>query len=169
VLSGASWQRCRVHFTRNILAYVPHKDKGLAAATVRLIFAQPDQAAAKRQVGEVVTLFQKHWPAAARVLEQGADDVLAYMSFPAEHWSRIFSTNPLERLNREVKRRSDVVGVFPDTAAVLRLVGALLEEIDDEWQVERRYFSGESMRKLTPGRVYQEEETGGRLPLAPIR
>jgi transposase-like protein len=168
VLAGASWQRCRVHWTRNILAHVPQKDKGLVAATVRLIFAQPDQAAAKRQAGEVAATLRKHWPAAAAVLEEGIDDVLAYMSFPPEHWTRLYSTNPLERLNREVRRRCDIVGVFPDREAVLRLAGAVLSEIDDEWQVERRYFSSDSMRKL--GAAGDEPTDGGTAPrLAPVR
>lgn len=168
VFAGASWQRCRVHFTRNILAHVPQKDKGLAAATVRLIFAQADQAAAKRQVTEVVAAFDKHWRAAGRVLEAGAEDALTYLSFPAEHWTRLFSTNLLERLNREVRRRCDVVGVFPDTDAVVRLVGAVLSEIDDEWQVERRYFSGESMQKLHAPQLEDAKPSEG-IRLAPVR
>lgn len=147
VLTGASWQRCRVHTMRNILAHVPQRDKSMVVAAIRTIFAQPTQADAKRQLAEVVATLRGRWDKAAEVLEGARDDVLAYMSFPSEHWSRIDSTNPLERLNREVKRRTEVVGVFPDTDAVLRLVGSVLIEIDDEWQVERRYFSQESMQR----------------------
>jgi transposase-like protein len=90
----------------------------------------------------------KRWPQATVVMSDARDDVLAYMAFPAEHWTRIYSTNPLERLNKEVKRRTNVVGVFPDVAAVIRLVGAVLQEIDDEWQAGKRYFSLESMRRV---------------------
>jgi hypothetical protein len=147
VLTGATWQRCRVHTMRNILAQVPQRDKSMVVAAIRTIFAQPTQADAKRQLAEVVTTLRGRWDKAADVLEAAVDDVLAYMSFPSAHWSRIDSTNPLERLNREVKRRTEVVGVFPDTEAVLRLVGSVLIEIDDEWQVERRYFSQESMQR----------------------
>jgi len=148
VLAGAAWQRCRVHFMRNVLAHVPHGDKAMVAAAVRTIFAQRDQQAAKEQVTEVVQAMEKRWPKAAAVVANGEDDVLTYLTFPAEHWTRIYSTNPLERLNREVKRRTDVVGIFPNTDAVLRLVGSILIEINDEWQADRRYFSLESMNKL---------------------
>jgi len=149
VLAGASWQRCRVHVMRNVLAHVPKGDKAMVAAAMRTIFAQPNRDAAGQQLLEVVQAMQPRWPNAARALEQAVDDVLAYMAFPVEHWTRIYSTNPLERLNREIKRRTDVVGIFPDVPAVIRLVGAILMEINDEWQVDRRYFSLESMRKLT--------------------
>jgi putative transposase len=114
VLAGAVWQRCRVHFMRNVLAHVPKGDKSIVAAAIRTIFAQPSQGAARQQVTEVVQAMAARWPRAAAVLEEGVDDVLAYMTFPPEHWTRIYSTNPLERLNREVKRRTDVVGIFPD-------------------------------------------------------
>ena len=168
VFSGASWQRCRVHFLRNLLARVPQRDKAVVAATVRTIFAQPDRQAAGEQLREVGRLLESRWSAAAQVLLAAADDVLAYMAFPREHWTRLYSTNVLERLNREVKRRTDVVGVFPDVPAVVRLVGAVLLELDDEWQVERRYFSQESMRKLlTPESVLEPAAVAPRL--APVR
>jgi putative transposase len=167
VLAGAVWQRCRVHFMRNVLAHVPKGDKAIVAAAIRTIFAQPSQAAARQQVAEVVQAMAARWPRAAAVLAEGVDDVLAYMTFPPEHWTRIYSTNPLERLNREVKRRTDVVGIFPDQAALVRLAGSVLIEIHDEWQASRRYFSLDSMRKL-----YEPlEETPalpGPLRLAPI-
>jgi transposase-like protein len=148
VLVGACWQRCRVHFMRNVLAHVPKGDKAIVAAAIRTVFAQPDRKAAGGQLGEVVQTMAPRWPKAAEVLARGEEEVLTYMSFPREHWTRIYSTNPLERLNREVKRRTDVVGIFPNTDAVLRLVGSVLIEIHEEWQVGRRYFSQESMRKL---------------------
>ena len=149
VLSGATWQRCRVHFMRNLLAHVPQRDKSMVAAVVRMVFAQPNRQAAGQQLAETVKGMQPRWPKAAEVLAAAEDDVLAYMAFPMEHWTRIYSTNPLERLNREIKRRTDVVGVFPDDSSVVRLVGAVLIERADEWEVERRPFSLESMRKLT--------------------
>ena len=148
VFQGASWQRCRVHCLRNLLAHVPQGDKAMVAAAVRTIFAQPHRQAAGQQLQEVVKAFVGRWPKAAKVLSDAEEDILAYMAFPPEHWTRLYSTNPLERLNREVKRRTDIVGVFPDQDAVIRLVGSVVQEIDDEWQVERRYFSQDSMRKL---------------------
>jgi transposase-like protein len=148
VLAGAAWQRCRVHFMRNVLAHVPKADKSIVAAAIRTIFAQPNQEAARQQMAEVVAAMKPRWPKAAEVLANGEDEILTYMTFPMEHWTRIYSTNPLERLNREVKRRTDVVCIFPDTDSVLRLVGSILIEVHDEWQAGRRYFSLDSMRKL---------------------
>jgi putative transposase len=167
VLTGAAWQRCRVHCMRNILAHVPKRDKALVAAAIRTIFAQPDREAAKQQLAEVVNAMRSRWPNAADVLERAEDDILAYMAFPQKHWTRIYSTNPLERLNKEVKRRTNVVGVFPDQPSVLRLAGSILIEIDDEWQAaERRYFSLETIRELTHPEVLLEDL--GPLRLAPI-
>jgi transposase-like protein len=148
VLAGAAWQRCRVHFMRNVLAHVPKADKAIVAAAIRTVFAQPNQEAARQQMAEVVAAMKPRWPKAAAVLVKGEDEVLTYMMFPMEHWTRIYSTNPLERLNREVKRRTDVVCIFPDVDSVLRLVGSILIEAHDEWQAGRRYFSLDSMRKL---------------------
>ena len=147
-LAGSSWQRCRVHFMRNILANIPKGSKAVVAAAIRTIFAQPDREAAEQQLSEVVKAMEPRWPKAAETVGKAEGDVLAYMNFPPEHWTRIYSTNPLERLNKEIKRRTNVVGVFPDEASVIRLVGSILMEISDEWQVGRRYFSKESMRKL---------------------
>lgn len=148
VLAGAAWQRCRVHFMRNLLARVPKHAQPMVAALVRTVFAQPDQASARQQLEQVAGTLQRRFAQAAALLREAAEDVLAYMAFPPEHWRRIHSTNVLERLNRELARRCDVVGIFPNAAAVLRLVGALLEEQQDEWLVRRRYFSRESMAKL---------------------
>jgi len=149
VLAGATWQRCRVHFMRNVLAHVPHGDKSMIAAALRTFFAQPNRQAAGQQLQEVVRSMLPRWPKAAQLVAEAEEDILAYMAFPLEHWTRIYSTNPLERLNKEVKRRTNVVGVFPDEAAVVRLIGAVLLEQADEWEVDRRYFSQESMRRLT--------------------
>ena len=148
VLSGASWQRCRVHFMRNILSYIPRGDQAMVAAALRTIFAQPDQSAAHRQLRVVYDAMALRWPKAADLLINAEDDILAYMVFPIEHWTRIYSNNVLERLNKEVKRRTNVVGVFPDDESVIRLVGSVLKEQADEWQIASRYFSLESMRKL---------------------
>lgn len=111
---------------------------------------------------------QDRWPKAADVVAAAEDDVLAYMSFPQEHWTRIYSTNPLERVNKEVKRRTNVVGIFPDEPSVIRLVGSVLMEISDEWQVGRRYFSQESMDKLLNPKPELVEEAAP-LRLAPVR
>jgi putative transposase len=168
VFQGASWQRCRVHCLRNLLAHVPQGDKAMVAAAVRTIFAQPDRQAAGQQLHEVVKALEGRWSKAATVLLEAEEDVLAYMAFPQDHWARIYSTNPLERLNREVKRRTDIVGVFPDQESVLRLVGSVLLEIDDEWHVERRYFSQDSMRKLHEPSS-DMPTSAGPLRLGPIR
>src|SRR5690606_6726244 len=148
VLAGASWQRCRVHFLRNLLARVPKHAQAMVAALVRTIFAQPDLESAREQLEHVAANLDRRFPQAAALLRDAVEDVLAYLSFPAEHWRRIHSTNVLERLNRELARRCDVVGIFPNVAAAMRLLGALLEEQQDEWLVSRRYFSLESMAKI---------------------
>lgn len=150
VLSGASWQRCRVHFVRNALALVPKGAHAMVAATIRTVFAQPDATRAHAQWRQVADGFRERWPRLALLMDEAEDEVLAYLAFPPEHWRQIWSTNPLERLNKEVKRRADVVGIFPNAAAVGRLTGAILSEQHDEWQAGRRYFSVESLAKLAP-------------------
>jgi transposase-like protein len=147
-LHGAAWQRCRVHFVRNALAHVPKGAQQLVAATIRTIFAQPTAEAAREQWRHVADGFRGRWPRLAQLLDETEAEVLAYLSFPVAHWRQIWSTNPLERLNKEVKRRTDVVGIFPNPPALLRLVGMLLAEQHDEWQVSRRYFSAESLAPL---------------------
>jgi putative transposase len=149
VLQGASWQRCRVHFVRNALALVPKSAAQMVAATIRTVFVQPDAATAREHWRRVSDSFRSRFPKLSGLLDEAEEDVLAYLAFPAEHWKQIWSNNPLERLNREIKRRTDVVGIFPNEAAVVRLVGAVLAEQHDEWQVSRRYFSAESLAKLT--------------------
>jgi putative transposase len=148
VLQGTSWQRCRVHFVRNALGHVPKSAAAMVAATIRTVFAQPDPASAREQWRRVADGFRPRYARLADLLDEAEPDVLAYLAFPHEHWRQIWSNNPLERLNREVKRRTDVVGIFPNDAAVVRLVGAILAEQHDEWQVARRYLSAESLAKL---------------------
>jgi len=148
VLNGCAWQRCRVHFMRNILCQIPRKQQGMMSAIVRTIFAAPDKVSAKEQLRTVVDQFKIKFPKAMEILEEGCEDVLQYMAFPDNHWKQLHSTNPLERLNREIRRRTDVVSIFPDRKSVIRLVGSLLTEQHEEWQVGRRYFSIESMKKI---------------------
>lgn len=150
VLHGASWQRCRVHFVRNALALVPKSAQQLVAATIRTVFAQPDAASARAQWRRVADGFRDRFPRLAELMDEAEADVLAYLAFPSAHWRQIWSNNPLERLNKEVKRRTDVVGIFPNAAAVLRLVGMVLAEQHDEWQVSRCYVSVESLASVTP-------------------
>lgn len=145
-LAGAAWQRCRVHLMRNLLARVPKAHAEMVAATVRTIFAQPDPASTRCQLRAVADTLRASHPQVADLLEEAEADVCAYASFPRQHWTKIWSTNPLERLHREIKRRCDVVGIFPDDNSVIRLVGAVLAEQHDEWQVtDRRYLSEGSM------------------------
>jgi len=148
VLQGAGWQRCRVHFVRNALAMAPKNAAQMVAATIRTVFAQPDAVSAHEQWRRVADSFRPRFPRLAALLDDAEADVLAYLGFPPEHWRQIWSNNPLERLNKEVKRRTDVVGIFPNTPAVVRLVGAVLGEQHDEWQIARRYFSAESLAKI---------------------
>ena len=150
VLAGAGWQRCRVHFHRNVLARVPTASAEMVAAAIRTIFAQPTGAEVVEQLDKVAAMLAPKFPQVATMLADAREDLTAFTSFPVAHWRKLWSTNPLERLNKEVKRRTNVVGIFPDDAAVLRLVGAVLIEAHDEWQVaERRYLSEGSMAKLT--------------------
>jgi transposase-like protein len=149
VFLGAGWQRCRVHFMRNLLARVPQSAQAMVAATVRTIFDQPDRAAAEAQLLQVVEALQDRFRDAMQLLLDAEGEILTCYDFPAEHRRQISSTNPLERLNKELKRRSAVVGIFPNRGAVLRLFGALLAEQNDEWLVAgHRYMSEVSMRKL---------------------
>jgi transposase-like protein len=150
ILTGAGWQRCRVHFVHNALALVPKTASQMVAATIRTVFVQPDVPSAQEAWRRVADGFRGKWPRLATLLDEAEVDVLAYLAFPSEHWRQIWSNNPLERLNKEIKRRTDVVGIFPNPAAVVRLVGSVLAEQHDEWQVSRRYFSAESLAKLVP-------------------
>jgi putative transposase len=149
VMAGAAWQRCRVHFLRNVLARVPKGSAEMVAAAIRTSFAQPTGAEVIEQVDKVAAMLQPKFPAVATMLADAREDLTAFACFPPAHWTKIWSTNPLERVNKEIKRRTNVVGIFPDDAAVLRLAGAVLMEAHDEWQVaERRYLSEASMATL---------------------
>lgn len=146
-LTGATWQRCRTHFMRNLLTRVPKSAQAMVATLVRTIFAQPDAASVWDQHARVVEQLTEKFPAAAELLAEAAADVLAFTSFPKEHWKQIWSNNPQERLNKELRRRTDVVGIFPNREAVIRLIGAVLAEQHDEWAVVRRYMSAETLAK----------------------
>ena len=163
VLQGASWQRCRTHLLRNALALVPKGAQQMVAATIRTVFYQPDAESARSTWRRVADGFRPRWPRLAKLLDDAEDEVLAYLAFPHEHWRQIWSTNPQERLNREVKRRADVIGIFPNERAVVRLVGSVLAEQNDEWAVARRYFSAESLAKLTTMDVHDPLPAPGLL------
>ena len=147
VLRGATWQRCRTHFARNLLTRVPRASQGMVATLVRTIFEQPDHDSVWAQHARVVDQLTGRFDDAAVMLLDAADDLLAFSTFPPEHWSQYRSNNPQERLNKEIRRRTDVVGIFPNRAAVVRLVGAVLAEQNDEWAVAKRYMGSESLAK----------------------
>ena len=156
VLPGASWQRCRTHFMRNLLTRVPKSSQGMVATLVRTIFEQPDAEQVWAQHARVVEQLETRFPDAAAMLTDAGPDILAFAAFPTEHWSAIRSNNPQERLNKELRRRTDVVGIFPNRAAVIRLVGSVLAEQHDEWAVARRYMSTDSLTKARM-RVIEDE------------
>jgi transposase-like protein len=149
---GASWQRCRVHYSRNLLAKVPKTHGQFVAAAFRSIFAlgTPDEVEARYD--DVTDMLTDRFPNAAASMRDARRDLLAFCAFPLSHWRKIWSNNPLERLNKEVKRRSNVVGIYPNEAAVIRLVGAVLSDQHDEWAIGRRYLSETSMAELTATR-----------------
>src|SRR4051794_746180 len=150
VLLGASWQRCRVHFLRNVLAQAPKGNAEMVAAAIRTIFAQPDAEHVREQLEVIATMLGRQFPKVEAMLREAADDITAFADFPVAHLKKIWSTNPLERLNKEIKRRTDVVGVFPNPEALLRLAGAVLLEAHDEWQTsDRRYLAEGTMALLT--------------------
>jgi transposase-like protein len=144
---GATWQRCRTHFAWNLRTRVPKAAQDLVASLVRSIFAQPDAVSVRAQHARIVAELAERFPAAADLLADAGPSLLAFAAFPPEHWRQIWSNNPQERLNREVRRRTDVVGIFPNRDAIIRLVGAVLAEQHDEWAVARRYMSAESLAK----------------------
>jgi transposase-like protein len=149
VFVGAGWQRCRVHFVRNALARVPKGSTEMVAAAIRTIFAQPDATHVRSQLAEIVGMLRTQFPDVAAMLADAAEDLLAFATFPQAHWRKIWSTNPLERVNGEIKRRTRVVAIFPNDAAALRLITAVIVETHDEWQVaERRYLTEETMAAL---------------------
>jgi putative transposase len=161
---GASWQRCRVHFLRNLLQKADKGSAEMVAAAVRTIFAQPTRPLVREQVETVARMLEPKLPAVADMLRDAREEITAFADFPEAHWRKIWSTNPLERLNREVKRRTDVVGIFPNPAALHRLTACVLIEAHDEWQVaDRRYLSESSMALLNP-----PEPTPIDAPRAPL-
>ena len=158
-LPGASWQRCRTHAMRNLLTRVPKSAQSFVATMVRTIFPQPDAETVQEQYRRIVDQLETRFPDAAALLEEAAPDLLAFTSCPKEHWRQLWSNNSLERLNKEIRRRTDVVGIFPNRAAVIRLVGAVLAEQHDEWAVARRYMSADSIAKaLTDPPTDEPEE-----------
>jgi len=165
-LTGAAWQRCRTHAMRNLLTRVPKSAQSFVATMVRTIFAQPDAETVHEQYHRIVDQLQTRFPEAAALLEDAAPDLLAFTSFPKEHWRQLWSNNSLERLNKEIRRRTDVVGIFPDRAAIVRLVGALLAEQNDEWAVaSRRYMSVDSIAKALTD-PQPEAPDAAELPIA---
>jgi putative transposase len=151
ILQGASHQRCRVHFARNLLALVPKSHKDMVAAVFRTIFAQPDAATVAATWDSVRDQLAAASPKIGPLMDEAKTEVLAFTAFPRSHWPKVWSTNPLERVNKEIKRRARVVGIFPNEPAVIRLVGAILADMHDEWQVsDRRYLSEGSMAQLKP-------------------
>jgi putative transposase len=145
---GSAWQRCRVHWMRNALAHVPKGQHTVVAAALRQAFLQPDPETARDTWRQVADQLRPRWPKLAALMDDSEHDVLAYLTFPAQHRTKLHSTNPLERLNKEVKRRADVVGIFPNEASILRLIGAVLLEQNDEWQLMHRYMQVEAMAEL---------------------
>jgi putative transposase len=151
-LQGSSWQRCRVHFARNLLATVPKGSQEMVAALFRSVFALNTPEAVEARWDEATETLTERFPKAANLLRDARSDVLAFTAFPPSHWRKIWSNNPLERLNKEIKRRANVVGIFPNDQAVIRLVGAILADQHDEWAVARRYLSEASMDALNAPR-----------------
>jgi transposase-like protein len=166
VFQGASWQRCRVHFMRNVLAVMPKGSQDMVASVIRTVFAPPDAHHINKQFTEVVAMLGRSHPKVATMLDDDRHDLLAFAVFPQRHWRQIWSTNPLERVNKEINRRTDVVGVFPNPAALLRLAGSVLIEQHNEWEAgDRRYFSAASMLELKAMNV--AAETIGEVNLIP--
>lgn len=162
-LLGAAWQRCRVHLTRNAQDLVPRSARSMVASAIRMVFEQPDGRAARAQLDRVIDGVRPRFAAVAELLTSAEPDLLAHFAFPDTHRRQIRSTNPLERLNKEIKRRTAVVGIFPTRASVIRLVGMILVECDDEWQDGRRYFRPETMALIDAD---QREEVGQALLIA---
>ena len=155
---GAPWQRCTVHFLRDMLGHVAKAHQPLVSGAIRGIFTATSGAEARQRLAHVVDQLRGVAPKVAALLEDAEPDLLAFYAFPAEHWSKLRSTNPLERVNREIGRRSDVVGIFPNDAALIRLAGALLIEQNDEWLVGRRYLSESSMHLVVAQTEDNESE-----------
>lgn len=149
----ATWQRCRVHWMRNALAHVPKGQHTVVSAAIRQAFNQPDQKGAVDVWRHVADQLRPRWPKLATLMDESEADVLAYMAFPAQHRTKLHSTNPLERLNKEVKRRADVVGIFPNEDSILRLIGAVLFEQNDDWQSQHRYMMVEAFSQIDTAQI----------------
>jgi len=147
VLPGAAWQRCRTHYARNLINQVPRSAAPWVATLLRTVFEQPDAASVRAQMASVIGALDEKFPKAAEHLEAARDDLLAFAAYPREVWRQIWSNNPQERLNKEIRRRTDVVGIFPDRDAIIRLVGAVLAEQSDEWTEQRRYIGAEILER----------------------
>ncbi len=139
-----------VHWMRNALSYLPKAHQSMAAAALRQAFIQPDRASASQTLRHVADHFRCKWPRLGGFIDGSETDVLTHVDFPAQHRTKIHSTNPIERLNKEVKRRADVVGIFPNEGSIVRLIGAVLLKANDEWQTQSRYMQTEAMAELTP-------------------
>jgi transposase-like protein len=163
---GAPWQRCTVHFVRDMHRHCRPSQRGMVSAALREIFNATDQAAARERAGQVIQRLAGPAAKVAELLTEAEEDLLAFYRFPAMHWSKLRSTNPLERVNREIARRADVVGIFPNDASALRLAGALLIEQNDEWLVGRRYLSEESLGLVLGGDDGEEPKEVQQLPAA---
>lgn len=149
----ATWQRCRVHWMRNALAHVPKGQHTVVSAAIRQAFNQPDQKSAVEVWRHVADQLRPRWPKLAAMMDESEADVLAYMAFPAQHRTKLHSTNPIERLNKEVKRRADVVGIFPNEESILRLIGAVLFEQNDDWQSQHRYMMVEAFGQIDTAQI----------------
>ena len=153
VFGEACWQRCRTHFMTNLLSKVPKRTQPWVATMIRTIYQQPSPEEVHAQHQRVVAQLEERFPEAAGRLEEAGADILAFTAFPVAHWKQVWSNNPQERLNKEIRRRTDVVGIFPNRAAVQRLVGAVLAEQHDEWQVGRRYLAAPVLDVGTADRI----------------
>ncbi len=176
VMLGAAWQRCRVHFMRNLLARVPKGSQEMVAAAIRTVFAQPDGAAVADHLDSIADKLGRQFPVVEEMLREAATGICAFAAFPTAHWKKVWSTHPLERVNKDIKRRTNVVGIFPNEAGVLRLVGSILPlrevaalgccsrrashrlEVHDEWQVGSQDQG--AARRLTGGRTDAEDHAG---------
>jgi transposase-like protein len=169
VLPGASWQRCRTHYHRNLLTKVPKSAQPWVSTLVRTIFEQPDAASVRAQHAQVVTALETKLPQAAAHLDDARDDILAFTAFPREVWRQIWSNNPQERLNKEIRRRTDVVGIFPNRDAIIRLIGAVLAEQNDEWTEARRYMGPEILAACRkPATATADVSSGSELTIEAI-
>jgi len=156
----AMTQRCQTHFMRNLLTKVPKSAQGSVATLVRSVFAQPTRKEVWAQYQRVVAELEGRFPQAVAMLEEGGEQVLAFSAFPVSVWRQIWSNNPQERLNREIRRRSDVVGIFPNREAIIRLIGAVLAEYNDEWMISRRYMSVGVLKSAHQSGINEEEQEG---------